>query len=102
MKMARYFLRLNEDYFDSSVIFDRDKEGLRKVADESNEKPFSEFRQLENCVLSYNAHIGKKPEEIPNLIIHTIPFTINKLPVLYEHPAGNLWIGNIEFDKEER
>lgn len=98
--MLKYFLRLGK-YFDSSVIHDRDKKGLRRVAEESSEGGISKFQTLENYILSYNAHIGKGSNEIPNFSVHTIPLIINRLPVWYEHPAGNLLIGNVEVEGEK-
>ena len=98
--MQRYFFRLG-GYFGISVINKKDKEGLSRVAEESNKENISDFHRLENRILPYNAHIGKKRDEIANLTIHTIPFTIKKLPVWYEHPAGNLLIGNVEVEEEK-
>jgi hypothetical protein len=92
MSQYEYYFKKGE-YFDISVINEEDKRGLNKIAEES----FPNFEGLENHLLYHNAHIGKKKDELPlNFAVHTLPFTLNKLPVYYEHPAGNLLIGDAE------
>jgi hypothetical protein len=92
LNMTDYVFKIGE-HFAISVVVDRDKKGLEAAAGER----FSSFEALEDYILPYNAHVGKKRNELPeNFIAHTLPFTINRLPVYYEHPAGDLIIGNAE------
>ena len=94
--MPKYIFRKTED-FDVSIPQSMSHQRCKRGLEEISGREFSSFDQIDNDIVHCNAHIGKKPSELPpNFIIHTLPLTINKLPVYYEHPAGNLLIGYIE------
>ncbi len=90
--MNEYIFIVGEN-FDISIPKEEDKEGLRGVMKEK----YRLFVDAETSVLPYRAHIGKTLDQAQlNQGIYNLPLTIRRLPVYYEHPAGDLCIGRVE------
>ena len=90
--MDKYRFIIGEN-FDISIPKKEHRKGLRRVMNE----PYDSFWGAEMSVQPYRAHIGKTLDQAQlNQGIDTLPLTIRRLPVYYEHPAGDLCIGRVE------